>query len=242
MWRYNAEILKKDEILGANVFVTLVRQVPSVKADSVVDYLRSYPSALRSFLEFLVGSKIAEEAAFVDDELAVLYIKEMKASDPQRTSPAHRMTVNRLRSLLRTSKKLDLKMLLNFLDSQRFPHEYAIVCGRLGQHPEAIDIFINRLQDFDAAEEYCACVDDPNAWNALLVACVHNSYSDRMVDLMRRRPDQFEVASSLAQLPDQTKLHVIAPYLNYALRDSLHDRRMKKVHTARTISTIYSTE
>ena len=98
------------------------------------------------FLEFLVNDKKGDEGSAVQTQLAILYIEEIGRSDPQRNSPGQRLTVNKLRSLLRTAQMLDLAKLSVILQTPRFPHEYAIVCGRLGHHSAAIKIFIEQLQ------------------------------------------------------------------------------------------------
>lgn len=87
-------------------------------------------------------------------------------------------------------------------------------------------------QDFEAAEEYCACVDDMKAWNTLLTACVSGSHAhklDWVTDLLRRRPYQFDVPSALQSLPDDTKLNLVAPFVSFAVREALHLKRMKSV-------------
>lgn len=52
---------------------------------------------------------------------------------------------------------------------------------------------------------------------------------DRVVDLLRRRSHQFDVSSALLCLPDSTRFNVIAPFVNFAVREVLHKRRMKLV-------------
>jgi hypothetical protein len=142
IWRFSGEILKRDEEMGAKIFTS--EKIPAVKPRAVIDYLRNYPKSLRIFLEFLIEKKIDEES--VHTQLAMMYIDDIKRSDLNRNSPGHRMTINKLRSLLRTSQKLELVKLLEILDTPGFPHEHAIVCGRLGQHSTAINTFINYLK------------------------------------------------------------------------------------------------
>ena len=235
IWRFSGEILKMDSTIGAGIFTELFRSTnPSVKPSAVIEFLKPFSPSLKIFLEFLVSAKKGDDTS-VQTQLAVMYIDEINLSDPQRNSPGQRLTVNKLRSLLRTSSGLDLARLSTILHTPRFPHEYAIVCGRLGQHAAAIKIFIEQLKDFDAAEEYCACVDDPKAWNCLLAACVtqeQGSNFDRMTDLLRRRPGQFDVTSALRSLPDGTRFEAIAPFVNFAVRESLHEKRMKMVEKA----------
>ena len=142
IWRFSGEILKRDEEMGAKIFTS--EKLTTVKPRAVIDYLRNYPKSLRIFLEFLIEKKIEEES--VHTQLAMMYIDEINRSDLNRNSPGHRMTINKLRSLLRTSQKLELVKLLEILDTPCFPHEHAIVCGRLGQHSAAINTFINYLK------------------------------------------------------------------------------------------------
>ena len=53
---------------------------------------------------------------------------------------------------------------------------------------------------------------------------------DRMVDLLRRRPDQFEATYALSNLPEDTKIKAIAPFVNFMIREGVHEKRMKMVN------------
>ncbi len=137
--------MKKDEDIGAKIFTT--EKLTFIKPRSVIDYLRNYPRSLRIYLEFLINDNKYDDES-VHTQLAIMYIDDIKATDPNRSSPAHRMTVNKLRSLLRSSQKLELSKLSDILDTPCFPYEHAIICGRLGHHSTAINTFINNLQVF----------------------------------------------------------------------------------------------
>ena len=60
---------------------------------------------------------------------------------------------------------------------------------------------------------------------------------DRMIDLLRRRPNQFDAAFALSILPESVKIDAIAPFLNYSIREMLHEKRMKQVPSAFSIFT-----
>lgn len=143
IWRYSGEILKRDAEIGAKIFIS--DYTVSAQQRAVIDFLRNFPQSLRIFLEHLVTEK-KEDDESVHTQLALLYIDDISNPDVNSNSPVHRMKVNKLRSLLRTSSRLDLLKLRNMLDSSRFPHEHAIICGRLGHHSVAINIFINQLK------------------------------------------------------------------------------------------------
>ncbi len=117
-----------------------------MKPTAVIEYLSDLPQSLKMLLEFLVNEKKGEEVAAVQHQLATLYIEKIGRLDAQRNSPGQRLTVNKLRSLLRTAQMLDLARLSGIIQTPRFPHECAIVCGRLGRRSAAIKIFIEQLQ------------------------------------------------------------------------------------------------
>lgn len=52
---------------------------------------------------------------------------------------------------------------------------------------------------------------------------------DRMIDLLRRRPNHFDAAFALSILPESVKIDAIAPFLNFSVREMLHEKRMKQV-------------
>ena len=116
---------------------------PAIKPDAVCEFLKHHHQCLGLFLEFLVNEKMPNHES-IHTRLALHYINDI--ADKITNSPSKRMTVNKLRSLLRTSASLDLNHLSSFLNDSIFPHESAIVCGRLGDHTAAINIFVNKLQ------------------------------------------------------------------------------------------------
>ena len=65
---------------------------------------------------------------------------------------------------------------------------------------------------------------------AICMTQTEGNIFDRMIDLLRRRPHQFDVSYALLSLPDDTNFNVIAPFVTFAVRESLHERRMKMVY------------
>ena len=146
IWRFSGEILKRDESVGAKIFTSLFENgSTTIGIDAVCEHLKPFPGGLRVFLEYLVDGKKSDEKS-VHTRLAFVYIEAISSAEKGTTSPKQRMAINKLRCLLRTSKSLELDRLLETLNTPLFPHEYAIICGRLGQHSAALDIFIVKLQ------------------------------------------------------------------------------------------------
>lgn len=54
---------------------------------------------------------------------------------------------------------------------------------------------------------------------------------DRVTDLLRRRPHQFDLASALRNLPDDIRFDAIGPYIKFVLRETLHEKRTKTVRS-----------
>ena len=233
IWKFSGDILNEDPLRGAKIFNDwflvhddAAKTVNHIRA--VCDYLHNFPASLGNFLEFLVSHLKLENSEFAHTQLALHYIDQIG-----KTSQIQRSTVNSLRCLLRTSSCLDLNKLKEALkEHKQLPHEQAIVYGRLGDHTTANEIFINELQDFDAAEEYCACVDSVDAWNSLLAVCVSQTKHlmlGKVIDLLKRRPHQFGVNFTLKHLPDETRIDAVAPYITFAVRETQHENRIKQV-------------
>lgn len=117
---------------------------PQTMRDRTIGFLESFPSAKKTVLEFLYSQNPEEES--LGNQLVELYIKEIKDARTNRITSLHAATINKLRSVLRTSNAVNLSQVALLLDGRQFPHEYAIISGRLGNHNAAIDIFVNQLK------------------------------------------------------------------------------------------------
>ena len=140
-------MLKKDQCCAAKIFTETYKK-HEVDADAVCDFLKPYLQTLGLFLHFLVYDRKVESSS-IHTRLALHYIEQITSLHTDQrisSSPVHRYMVNKLRALLRTSSYLDLKQLSTALNAPHFPHENAIVLGRLGDHTAAINIFIRQLK------------------------------------------------------------------------------------------------
>lgn len=82
---------------------------------------------------------------------------------------------------------------------------------------------------------------DAKAWNELLLSCVRSndcSMYERIVGLLSRKPEEFDIISALPLLPDSASLSAVQPALKCALRNGLHKRRMKMVKILLFINSI----
>lgn len=134
----------RDEALGSTIFMELCENQPQLMRDRAIRFLHSFPTALKLLLEFLYNQNPEEES--LANQLVEHYINEINAARSSQKTSLHAATMNKLRSVLRTSHALNLRQVSLLFNDEHFPHERAIICGRLGNHVVALEIFINQLK------------------------------------------------------------------------------------------------
>lgn len=154
--QYSRWPLQKDPDLAMDVFLGDTENAETLDRQRVLDYLTGidYSLAVR-YLEHIIH-ELNDTTPSFHQRLVDVYIqglKDNKFPDPSaRTAWAERTL-----SFLRTSKNYQAYRILGQLTAED-PYIYearAIVLSNMGQHKQALDIYVFKLQDPDKAEEYC---------------------------------------------------------------------------------------
>lgn len=88
------------------------------------------------------------------------YVESLYANLPSGTTknPAFDQSVTYrklLKLFLSETSSYDMSYALSKLDLDDYPEERAIVLGRMGKHHEALNIYVNKLNEPEKAEAYC---------------------------------------------------------------------------------------
>ncbi|CAE7216086.1 tgfbrap1 [Symbiodinium natans] len=143
-----------DAVLPVFVATGREREMP-LEADEVLDILEGHDSLVLSFLENLVEKKQAEPRHCAKLGLAYVAKVEEELSLPG----AHRMTQTRTKLFRFLEEAAGVNAeLLPKLAALQLHEERVIVCGREGQHREALCILVLDLNDLSRAEAYCRLV------------------------------------------------------------------------------------
>lgn len=89
---------------------------------------------------------------FIENESLLKYVVGFNRLVELNDSQTYRKM---LKFFLIETSYYDMNVALSKLGLEKYPEERAIVLGKMGKHHEALDIYVNTLNDTDKAEAYC---------------------------------------------------------------------------------------
>lgn len=249
VWRYADFVLSIDEVVGVGIFT--LRDIEeadadAMKPDAVVDYLHKYPKAVVLFLEHLVMKKNVPIEKF-HTHLAILYLESIARFKKENDMENFASVRVKLRNLLQHSNLYRIQLLLGKMQEANLPEETAILYGKLEEHSKALDILVDQLKDFAAAEEYCVLNSEGkeikyrnNLFFTLLRTYLNpnldpvrkEEYLRPAMDLLNARAVDFDAVKVMEILPSNWSIAGLEPFLRGALRTSMHKYRMSKLEAA----------
>jgi len=199
--------------------------------------LSSHPEAKLSFLRHLVEEKGSqEEHHHTQLALALVAMLEGEFKEERRKA---------LSRLVLTSNSLNSQFLLQQLKDTDLFYEQAVLEGKLGNHERALQLLVEKAQDYVQAEKYCEdMAGGVKKEKAKLLTFLLRRYLQpvpgdlslqealtvRAVELLNSRSDEMESKAVMDLVPDQWNIAVILPALRRISRSLVHEQRMTKVN------------
>ncbi|KAH0543906.1 hypothetical protein FGG08_001807 [Glutinoglossum americanum] len=151
--------------LGMEIFVTDSENAETLPREKVVSFLQGIDLKLAvKYIEHLIH-ELNDLTPEFHNRLVSLYLERLKwRGGEKETKDIGFQTDNeraewreRLLSFLRMSRQYSLARALGLIprDDPEFYEARAIVLSNMGQHKQALEIYIFRLRDHEKAEEYC---------------------------------------------------------------------------------------
>ena len=148
--------LKKDPNLGMEVFMADSENAETLDRPKVLQFLENLDKSLaRTYLEHII-QELNDRTPDFHQRLVNVYMERLKldhfASDDDRVAWKEKTL-----DFLRTSKCYQPSKVFQQLskDDPNLFEARAILLSNMGQHKQALDIYVFQLQDADKAEEYC---------------------------------------------------------------------------------------
>lgn len=219
-----------NESYGVNIFLSGSLQSDSLDRDKVLTYLQdSSPMLTIKYLEHIITEKNDESSNF-HTALVIAYIQQLSStsSDPQTFTKLIRF-LNHTPSFYRVDQVFD--RLPQSTTSKLILEIKAILCGRRGQHREALHIFAFELRDALKAKTYCSDLyeADSKAGRAALHTLMAMYLSppskkekqqiDLALDLLASQGSRMSVVEIISTLPDTTRLQDIIVFLMSQVRE-----------------------
>ncbi|KAL9124441.1 MAG: hypothetical protein Q9217_006228, partial [Psora testacea] len=148
--------LRKDPDLGMEVFLADTGNAETLPRPIVLDFLEGLDCKLAiRYLEHIIY-ELNDTTPSFHQRLADVYIEGLKVNDFPNDDARDEWKQKTL-EFLRTSKNYQVYKVLGQLkaDDPRLYEARAIVLSNMGQHKQALDIYVFKLQDANKAEEYC---------------------------------------------------------------------------------------
>ncbi|TVY32346.1 Vacuolar morphogenesis protein [Lachnellula subtilissima] len=148
--------LRADPDLGMEVFLADTENAETLPRDRVVEFLEGIDVDLAvKYLEHVIN-ELNDTTPDFHNQLVSAYLKDLKARQDT-DSESWKYLMQRLLDFLRTSKEYSLSRAFGSVprDDPKFYEAQAVVLSNMGQHKQALEIYVFKIQDFEKAEEYC---------------------------------------------------------------------------------------
>ncbi|KAG9303112.1 hypothetical protein G9A89_005070 [Geosiphon pyriformis] len=242
-------VLEANPAEGMEIFIDDHPEVKNLPRDRVLKYLEQLsPDLCITFLEHIIN-ELGDQTSNFHNKLIMAYLNKSRSLSRQIVSK-NSADSDLLKTLQETDKKL-----LSFLDDSVhyraekilghlplddcFPAR-AKLLDRLGQHDQALHIYVHKLRDEKMAEEYCIKKynDSQDAvkgvFLSLLRVYLHPSNGEAVMiepalRLLSRHGTHVNASEALAMLPPKIKVSQLYGFVEKYMRESNRNRNMNMI-------------
>ncbi|RAK97922.1 putative vacuolar morphogenesis protein AvaB [Aspergillus ibericus CBS 121593] len=147
--------------MGMEVFLADTENAETLPRDRVLDFLEDIDVNLAvRYLEHIIG-ELNDMLPDLHQKLLMLYLNRLKKHQTKQWefSSEHDYVEwqNKFLNMLKSSSQYSPAKILDRLDRDdpEFFEARAIVFSKMGQHRQALEIYVFKLEDYTKAEEYC---------------------------------------------------------------------------------------
>ncbi|OWP02368.1 vacuolar morphoproteinsis protein AvaB [Marssonina coronariae] len=148
--------LRADPSLGMEVFLADTENAETLPRDKVVNFLQEIDVDLAvKYLEHVIN-ELNDLTPEFHNRLVEAYVQDLKSREDKH-SENWKGLMERLISFLRSSKQYSLSKAFGLIprDDAKFYEAQAVILSNMGQHKQALEIYVFKIQTFEKAEEYC---------------------------------------------------------------------------------------
>lgn len=237
--------LKANPEFAMEIFTGDTENAETLPRDDVVNFLRGQDTALeREYLEHVIN-ELGDTTVEFHNRLVELYIsslQDMKKSDEWDTLMARFVTyLGEFKHIYSLGKAFGLIP----KDDPSFYEPQAVVLSNMGQHKQALEIYVFKMKDYAKAEEYCNRVykseeanngkpeavievaDDetPSIYHTLLSLYMkpppqHKPQLAPALDLLSKHGARLPASSALNLIPDDLPVSELAAYFRGRIRSA----------------------
>ncbi|KAG0294172.1 Vam6/Vps39-like protein [Linnemannia gamsii] len=233
-------ILELDPAVAMKIFIDDEPEIDTLPRYKVMAYLERLSLDLCViYLEHVIH-ELGDKTSDFHNTLVVSYLAQIQrdSSTPGNEDEVLK-TKAKLLQFLDESTSYKAERILSRLPVDSCYEERAILLSRIGQHDQALNIYVHKLNNFQAAEEYCIKnfnSNDPAKNVYLLLLKVYLRPPNRekpmlepALDILTRHGTHIDPAAVLSLLPASTRIDQLFKFFEKSIRESNKTKHMDMI-------------
>ncbi|CDZ96570.1 Vacuolar assembly/sorting proteins VPS39/VAM6/VPS3 [Phaffia rhodozyma] len=232
-------VFDKDFDHAMKIFKSDPDTVEQLPRRDVLQFLEKIsPRAETTYLEYIT-QHLEENNNDFHDRLAELYLDEAKRASREPGKAGFEVAYERALQFLKTSERYRAGHILRLLPDDELFEARAVLLGRLGNHENALQIYVHRLEDYKKAEEYCVrtYLSNPSSPVFLVLLRIYlipRAPTDKplippALSLIAKHSTKLEPLEVIEILPPMLTMKDVHSFFLRTLRDSNAQRNEKLV-------------
>ncbi|KAI0535920.1 SPX domain-containing protein [Xylaria digitata] len=220
-------VLRRDPDLGMEVFLADSENAETLPREKVVNYLAGINVNLEiQYLEHIVD-ELGDGTPDFHNRLVELLISALK--DDKNRDSKWEERLHKLVDFLKESHQYGLTRAFGMIprDDPAFYEAQAVVLSNMGNHKQALEIYVFRMQDYVKAEDSTIHEDEPDVtasiYHTLLSLYLtppppHKPNLEPALSLLSRHGSRLPATSTLSLIPDTLPVADLASYFRGRIR------------------------
>ncbi|KAF9984824.1 Vam6/Vps39-like protein [Mortierella antarctica] len=232
-------ILMEDPDLGMKIFIDDEPEIDTLPRFKIIAYLERLSLDLCvQYLEHVIHV-LGDETSEFHNTLVVSYLAQIQRDSAVSGNEDTSKTKTKLLRFLDESTFYKAERILSRLPVDSCYEERAILLSRIGQHDQALNIYVHKLRNFQAAEEYCNKnydSADPSKNVYLLLLKVYLKPPNRekpmlepALDILTRHGTHIDPTAVLGLLPASTRIDQLFKFFEKSIRESNKTKHMDMI-------------
>ncbi|KAG0198890.1 Vam6/Vps39-like protein [Mortierella sp. GBA30] len=232
-------ILQEDPAVAMKIFIDDEPEIDTLPRYKVIAYLERLSLDLCVlYLEHVIHI-LGDETSEFHNTLVVSYLAQIQRDSAMAGNEDVLKTKAKLLQFLNESSFYKAERILSRLPIDSCYEERAILLSRIGQHDQALNIYVHKLKNFQAAEEYCNKnydSRDPTKNVYLLLLKVYLKPPNRekpmlepALDILTRHGTHIDPTAVMALLPASTRVDQLFKFFEKSIRESNKTKHMDMI-------------
>ncbi|KAI7903046.1 CNH domain-containing protein [Cokeromyces recurvatus] len=235
---YSQWVLEKDPEHGMDIFMDDLAEVETFPRDKVLKHLETISNDLAiQYLEYII-EELHDESPDFHNRLVIAYLGKINFDKKKEDKENKNKIRTKLITFLTDSSCYKAEKILSRLPIDDLFEERAILLSRIGQHDQALDIYVYKLKNYAMAEEYCTKVyqEDPLKGEKMYLTLLkvylkptsnqHRPLIEPALKLLAHHGSHIDASEVLSILPEKTKLLGLFPFFEKYIREANKNRNM----------------